>query len=196
MPPLTRPQLSTRLRSLIHFVDDFIGASEQNCSLRQKKQTGILDFAHQGEPISEYLKANLPSWQRSGPLAGHSPRSSALSLRLRAAYRAVNDWSLWGCNVVGRWMTIWRQPHRSPIRRQIVIDRWRTGACYRPIWDPFQPVKSMSNGLELSLDPHEILLPSRYGNDLQRLLEVIGIVHTRRSLICCAWRSPRDDVHH
>jgi hypothetical protein len=52
MPPLTRPQLSTRLRSLIHFVDDFIGASEQNCSLRQKKQTGILDFAHQGEPIS------------------------------------------------------------------------------------------------------------------------------------------------
>ena len=28
------------------------GASEQNCSLRQKKQTGILDFAHQGEPIS------------------------------------------------------------------------------------------------------------------------------------------------
>jgi hypothetical protein len=101
-----------------------------------------------------------------------------------------------GCNVVGRWMTIWRQPHRSPIRRQIVIDRWRTGACYRPIWDPFQPVKSMSNGLELSLDPHEILLPSRYGNDLQRLLEVIGIVHTRRSLICCAWRSPRDDVHH
>ena len=196
MPPLTRPQLGTRLRSLIYFVDDF--TLGRLSSLRQKKQTGILDFAHQGEPISvtEIPESESPFVAPMGPLAGHSPRSSALSLRLRAAYRAVNDWSLWGCNVVGRWMTIWRQPHRSPIRRQIVIDRWRTGACYRPIWDLFQPVKSMSNGLELSLDPHEILLPSRCGNDLQRLLEVIGIVHTRRSLICRAWRSPRDDVHH
>jgi hypothetical protein len=50
-----------------------IGVPEQNCSLRQKKQTRIFGFAHRGGPISvtEIPESESPFVQRSDTLAGH-----------------------------------------------------------------------------------------------------------------------------
>jgi hypothetical protein len=50
-----------------------IGASEQNCSLRQKSRLALFDFALRGGLISvtEYTKAKSPFVQRCGALACH-----------------------------------------------------------------------------------------------------------------------------
>jgi hypothetical protein len=46
--------------------------AEQNCSLRQKKQTRFFDFVHRDGPIfvTEIPESESPFVQRSGALAG------------------------------------------------------------------------------------------------------------------------------